>query len=203
MLNISAVAVIFNIYPHDHVLFTTYDFCTSCPSYWPRQRRTSSEVTSQLLRRNPPSKHALKTGPNQAIFWSGKTNGVSAEVAAKAYAKANGGKTMNMVMQHGNINFPTKEPGPQRDKEWRAASKTFAKQAQGNVHAFLGKDVKPNRVYNAQEKPALIKNPKVTSITEHYHDGHSVVVHQRPPKGKREEEFEEVSLQSSLPKAPL
>ena len=133
-------------------------------------------------------KQALKTGPDQAKFWSGKTNGVSSRLTAQAQAKATGGKTLDMAMKEGGIKIPSKPPpGPkqkiQDQRNWKKPSTIFAQKVQGKVDVYLGKVVKPDSVYNVYEKPALMKNPKVTKITEHSHDGKPNVI-----KGKREEE---------------
>jgi hypothetical protein len=126
-------------------------------------------------------KQALKTGPSKAVFWSGHTDGVLAQVPAKAHAQAIGGVTLDMAMTDAGIPIPDKPPlGPKRriqdQRQWKGPSATFAKKTQGDITVFLGKAVKPDSVYNVYEKPWLKKNPKVTSLTEIHHDGRINVV---------------------------
>lgn len=47
---------------------------------------------------------------------------------------------------------------------WRKASKTFAKQASGEVRAVVSANTRANSIWNTVELPALMKNKKVTKI---------------------------------------
>ncbi|KAH6905276.1 hypothetical protein BKA70DRAFT_1293876 [Coprinopsis sp. MPI-PUGE-AT-0042] len=121
--------------------------------------------------------NALKTLPNQAIFWSGNTLGpkgkpLSAGVAADTYARAHNGKTVAMKLREANIlsQMLTQAPSDPHDYSgqlWSLASRLFAQGASGEIHAFLGQNVKPNGVYVVVEKPELIKNPAVSALIEH------------------------------------
>jgi hypothetical protein len=146
--------------------------------------RPSPHVGLHLQRRTTPSQQrnqALKTGPGGAVFWSGKTDGVSARLTAQKYAKQTGGVTLDMALKQGGLPIPEKPPpGPkqriQDTRQWAKPSKIFAQKAQGDIHVFLGEKVRPASVYNEHEKGPLKKNPKVTSVTEHYHDGTTKVI---------------------------
>jgi hypothetical protein len=50
---------------------------------------------------------------------------------------------------------------------WKHASKLWAERSKGKTTAILG-DMRPQNTYNKIEKPALAKNKKVTTHTEHH-----------------------------------
>jgi hypothetical protein len=108
-------------------------------------------------------------------------NGVSSRVAAKEYAEKTGGKTLAMAITDAGIKLPDKvPPGPNKraksQRIWAPPSIKFAKQAQGDIHVFVGKKVNPLSVYSVHEKPLLLKNSKVTRVTEHHLDGTTNVI---------------------------
>jgi hypothetical protein len=132
---------------------------------------------------------ALKTGPGQAIFWSGKTmvegKKRSARLDAWKQAESTGGKTLDMAMKEGGIPIPSKPPpGPkqkiQDQRQWKKPSIIFAKKAQGEIDVHLGEAVKPDSVYNQYEKPKLLANPKVTKVTHRRPDGSTEVIKGQP-----------------------
>jgi len=119
----------------------------------------------------------LKTDKHQATFWSGRRGSQSTQVAAEAHAQGRNGKTLETALQQGGAKMPPWTPGNKKvESKWKQASKIFAKKAKGDVHAHIGETVRPNGVYDTLEKPALMKNKKVTSITEHKHDGSQNVI---------------------------
>jgi hypothetical protein len=122
----------------------------------------------------------MKTGPNQAEFWAGRTDGVSAQHSAEQHAKEHGGTTLEQKLHDEGHKMPGWNPkDPSVGAKWTEASGAFAHGAKGDVHAHLGKDIRPNSVYTNQEKPILEENPDVHSITEHAHGQPGV-----PPKRK-------------------
>jgi hypothetical protein len=142
------------------------------------QRRAQAQATDITPQQ---WNQALKTGPGQAVFWSGRTGKVSSRVAAAEYAKKTGGKTLAMAMGDAGIPLPIPpRPGPSREakdeRQWATPSKKFAQKAQGEIHVFLGDRIRPYSVYMNHEKGPLMNNPKVTKITEHYHDGTTKVI---------------------------
>jgi hypothetical protein len=132
---------------------------------------------------------ALKTGPGQAIFWSGKTivdgKKRSSRLDAWKHAESTGGKTLDMAMKDGGIPIPEKvPPGPKKSvksqRKWKKPSIIFAKKAQGEIDVHLGELVNPDSVYNKYERPKLLENPKVTKVTEHRPDGSAEVIKGQP-----------------------
>src|ERR1700722_1085965 len=121
-----------------------------------------------------PSKEELKktmqTGPHQATFWAGRTDGVSAQHSAETDAARRGGTTLEGQLSDHDHKMPGWNPSdPAVGAKWTEASQAFAEGAQGHVHAHLGKEIRPGSVYVHEEKPILRKNSKVHSITEHAH----------------------------------
>jgi hypothetical protein len=163
--------------------------------------------TSSLERRvNPPKsddpkdwpsksdlRGSLITQPGQAKFWAGHTpdhtgSPVSAQESAEADAAAHGGTTLESALNRGGHTMPGWNPKNKAAKDkWTEASKAFADGASGHVHAHVGTTVREDSVYTNEERPALKKNRKVSSITEHAHGQPGVdpkVVHQRGDKKK-------------------
>jgi hypothetical protein len=121
-----------------------------------------------------PSKEKLdktmQTGPHQAEFWAGRTDGVSAQKSAEEHAKEHGGTTLEAKLHDEGHKMPGWKPeDPAVEAKWTEASEAFAHGAKGDVNAHLGKEIRPNSVYTNQEKPILEQNPDVHSITEHAH----------------------------------
>jgi hypothetical protein len=122
-------------------------------------------------------KNILKTQDHQATFWSGRRKSVSSQKAAEDHAQGRDGKTLEMALKEGDAKMPPWTPGDKKvQRKWTQAAKIFSKKAKGDVHAHIGETVRPNSVYVSTEKPTLLRNKGVNSITEHKHDGtHSVV----------------------------
>ena len=141
---------------------------SSNPKHWP---------TSEQLDR------ALPTGPGKATFWAGRTNGVSAQVSADEHAKKTGGTTLEGHLKDHELKMPPWNKGDKAaEGKWNEASDKFASKAQGHVHAFVGKETRPDSVYHNREKKRLVENPAVKSITEHAHKQPGVpsrVVHRK------------------------
>ncbi|CAA7259003.1 unnamed protein product [Cyclocybe aegerita] len=113
---------------------------------------------------------AVKPKPNGAVFWSGtktdkKGKQTSVRADAEKFAKKHGKETLNMQLNKHGVNIPDKNPHSPR--LWNVASKLMAHRAKGDTHAFLGSKVRPGSVWNKIEKPTLMKNKKVTKVTEH------------------------------------
>jgi hypothetical protein len=124
----------------------------------------------------------LKSDKHQATFWSGRRGGTSTQQVAETHTQGRNGKTLEMALHQGGAKMPPWSPGNKKvEQKWTQAAKIFAKKAQGDVHAHIGETVRPNGVYDKTEKPALLKNKKVNTITEHRHDGSQTVI----PGGKQ------------------
>jgi len=113
----------------------------------------------------------IRPKPNQAVFWSGtKTSQgktVSVKQDAQKFARKNGKETLNMALKKNGINIPSQKANPQSNRLWDIASKAWATRASGKTDAVLGGSVRPDSVWKRVEKPELMKNNKVTQVTEH------------------------------------
>jgi len=152
----------------------------------PVVKERSPDDTVQLSARSDHMKQAVKIArqikrtlmptPGKSVFYTGakpsKNKGrlpVQAKQTAEYFAKANGGKELlGNALAKAKIRIPSKEKNPLAlPRLWRFASKAFAMKSSGAVHAFIGKTVRPGNDYHNVEKPALLKNKKVTKLIEH------------------------------------
>jgi len=117
------------------------------------------------------TKKRLRPTHGKAVFWSGtrpsKHGHVSVDHDAQNFAKAHGKELLAPSLEKHGINIPSHLENPYSHKLWNMASKTFAHRASGHVHAILGSTRRPGNVYDTIEKPTLMKNKKVTKLTEH------------------------------------
>lgn len=104
-------------------------------------------------------KELFKTEPNTAFFWSGL--GENGAEIAKETAKANGGVTLEMLMEQNKqklieAGFPYDEDfdrfiwngtDPENVKAWQDLSEAYANQASGNVRAVLGDNIRSDSVW--------------------------------------------------------
>lgn len=108
---------------------------------------------------------AVKTGPNQAFFWSGRTGGVGGEHVAKQVATAHGGTTLELQLEKNGVVMPPWDPNnPKAVKEWEEISKAYAQQACGLTRGVIGQELRPGNIWETREKGALMDNPSVTQI---------------------------------------
>ena len=121
-------------------------------------------------------KELFKTEPNTAFFWSGL--GENGAEIAKETAKANGGVTLEMLMEQNKqklieAGFPYDEDfdrfiwngtDPENVKAWQDLSEAYANQASGNVRAVLGDNIRSDSVWCQNEIPRLFTNDSVTSV---------------------------------------
>lgn len=108
----------------------------------------------------------------EAVFWSGTRSGphdtrVSVHGDAQKFAHDHGKSTINHGLSHNGIRIPDRKENPHSDHIWNVASKVWAERAHGDTHAILGGAVRPQSVYKTIEKPILMKNDRVTKLTEH------------------------------------
>jgi hypothetical protein len=133
------------------------------------------ELNPRALKKHsllPESHHLLKklnqkiSPPrDKAVFWSGTLHGGKSSIeAAEAYAKKHGKQTVEMAVAKAGIHIPDNHPD--ESKLWKHASKLWATRAKGKTEAILG-HAKQRGVYKTIEKPALMKNKKVTQHVEH------------------------------------
>ena len=108
---------------------------------------------------------AVKTEPNQAHFWSGRTEGVGGDRIARQVAIANGGTTLELQLEKNGVVMPPWDPNnPRAVKEWKAISKSYAQQACGLTRGVIGQELRPGNVWETEENGTLMNNPSVTQI---------------------------------------
>lgn len=102
----------------------------------------------------------LTTPANGRVFWSG---GTQARGAADAFARANGGTTLEMTFTGRALDFITTDATyPYLKPAWNAASKNFARGASGGVDVFhAGSGVRLESVWRTVEYPQLINQGNV------------------------------------------
>ncbi|KIM35477.1 hypothetical protein M413DRAFT_32495 [Hebeloma cylindrosporum] len=119
-------------------------------------------------------KKKLKPTPGKAVFWSGVVphptkadKWLSVQDQAESWAKANGKETIDPSLKKEGVHMPLRKDNPFTQKLWDFASKVYAKRTSGHVHVVLGTKLREKNTYENIEKPVLLKNKKVTKITEH------------------------------------
>ncbi|KAF8160290.1 hypothetical protein BJ912DRAFT_902216 [Pholiota molesta] len=127
-------------------------------------------------------KKAFRPKSGEAVFWSGTRKDahghpVSVHGDAQKFAHAHDKSTINHGLAQHGIKIPERHENKYSDHIWNVASKVWAERAHGDTHAVLGGTVRPGSVYNTIEKPILMKNERVTKLTEHNMEtGKSTVV---------------------------
>ena len=108
----------------------------------------------------------LKTEPDTAFFWSGRTDGVGGADIAADVAKSKGGVTLESTIGNKNIKMPEWDFNkPESMKAWDLASGSYAEQVSGEVRAVVGSELRKGNIWENVELPRLKNNPKVTKIT--------------------------------------
>ena len=104
----------------------------------------------------------VKTEPNTAFFWSGRTDGIGGQHIAADIAKSNGGTTLEMLIEARKIIMPTWDQNNQASiKAWEDISSEYATCASGTVTGVIGKDLRPGNIWENRELPALKNNPNI------------------------------------------
>jgi len=130
---------------------------------WDCKSNKWRDSTTGRYRRRPTE--AVKTGPNQAFFWSGRTEGVGGEHIAKKVATAHGGTTLELQLEKNGVVMPPWDAtNPKAVKEWEEISKSYAQQACGVTRGVIGAELRPGNIWETREKGALMDNPSVTQI---------------------------------------
>ena len=90
----------------------------------------------------------VKTEPNTAFFWSGRTDGIGGQHIAADIAKSNGGTTLEMLIEARKIIMPTWDQNNQASiKAWEDISSEYATCASGTVTGVIGKDQRPGNIW--------------------------------------------------------
>jgi len=107
----------------------------------------------------------LVTKVDEAFFWSGRTQGVGGDEAAKKIAESYGGTTLEKIIKDKGINIPEfDQNNPISVKAWEDASREYAQSASGTVRAVVGESLRTGNKWQTIELPALMQNPKVTKL---------------------------------------
>ena len=106
------------------------------------------------------------TRANEAVFWSGRTNGIGGVEVAGQIAAASGGTTLEQLLEKRKIAMPVWDAAnPTVVQAWKDASLGFAQGARGELKAVIGQTLRPGSVWETTELPALKGNPQVRKIT--------------------------------------
>ncbi|ECB9786979.1 transposase [Listeria monocytogenes] len=133
------------------------------PKDWLRRRKKASGAKGFNIDEIHPK---LKTEPDTAFFWSGRTEGVGGADIAADVAKSKGGVTLESTIGNKNIEMPDWDfNNPESMKAWDLASGSYAEQVSGEVRAVLGSDLRKGNIWENVELPRLKNNPNVTKIT--------------------------------------
>jgi hypothetical protein len=112
-------------------------------------------------------KNHIKKSPKTGVFWSGTHKGSSVKQSAEQHAKKVGGSTIGEDLKAAGVKPPARPANPAVVKKWwDTASKIKADHSTGPVHAVLGSEVRKDSVWNRIEKPSLMKNDKVPSVSQ-------------------------------------
>ena len=108
----------------------------------------------------------LKTEPDTAFFWSGRTDGIGGAENAANIAKSRGGVTLESTIETQNIVMPEWDfNNPSTMEAWDLASGAYAEQVSGEIRAVIGSELRPGNIWENVELPRLKNNPNVTKIT--------------------------------------
>ncbi|KXT81483.1 hypothetical protein SORDD15_00646 [Streptococcus oralis] len=108
----------------------------------------------------------LKTDPDTAFFWSGRTDGIGGMDVAKKIAKNKGGVTLESTIDDTNIVMPEWDFNtPSSVTAWEEASNVYAEQVSGEIRAVVGSELRPGNIWENIELPRLKTNPNVTKVT--------------------------------------
>lgn len=108
----------------------------------------------------------LKTDPDTAFFWSGRTDGIGGMDVAKKIAKNKGGVTLESTIDDTNIVMPEWDfNAPSSVTAWEEALNVYAEQVSGEIRAVVGSELRPGNIWENIELPRLKANPNVTKIT--------------------------------------
>ena len=108
----------------------------------------------------------LKTKPDTAFFWSGRTDGIGGADVAADIATGKGGVTLETTIGSKNIKMPEWDfSNPSSMDAWDLASGAYAEQVSGEIRAVVGSELRTGNIWENIELPRLKANPNVTKIT--------------------------------------
>lgn len=107
----------------------------------------------------------VKTAPDTAFFWSGRTGKIGGAENAARIAAERGGTTLETLLEQRKIQMPAWDAAdPKVVQAWQSISAQYAEGASGTVRAVVGQSLRPGNVWETAELPALMKNPAVRRI---------------------------------------
>ena len=145
----------------------------------PQKPATQAFTPSQLSRgrsgtaADPPAAAAataatvnpVKTAPDTAFFWSGRTGTAGGADNAARIAAERGGTTLETLLKERKVQMPDWDAtNPQVVRAWQDISAQYAQGASGTVRAVIGQSLRAGNVWETAELPALLRNPSVTRI---------------------------------------
>ncbi|MGT2969212.1 MULTISPECIES: hypothetical protein [Streptococcus] len=108
----------------------------------------------------------LRTDPDTAFFWSGRTDGIGGMEVAKDIAKSRGGVTLESTIDDTNIIMPEWDFNtPSSITAWEEASNVYAEQVSGKIRSVVGNELRSGNIWENIELLKLQTNPNVTQIT--------------------------------------
>ena len=108
----------------------------------------------------------LRTKPNEAFFWSGKTDGIGGQEIALEIALSKNGITLEGLINKNKIPMPIWNPFDDNIQAlWASISKKYADLVSGEIRAVVGTNLRKDNIWETFELPALMKNPNVKKIT--------------------------------------
>ena len=121
----------------------------------PFNLKLKCQITSSLVPRH-----------DKSVFYTGTIPGEEGPISVlsmvEEYADKHNKETLGRALERGKIDMALADISV-----WIFASEVYAEKSSGVVHAVIGKWVKEGNVYHTIEKPALLKNPRVTTLIEH------------------------------------
>lgn len=124
------------------------------------------EISSSSLLDIDAIRPKLKTEPDTAFFWSGRTDGIGGAENAANIAKSRGGVTLESTIEKQKIVMPEWDfNNPSTMEAWDLASGAYAEQVSGEIRAVIGSELRPGNIWENIELPRLKNNPNVTKIT--------------------------------------
>ena len=105
-------------------------------------------------------RYPVATNPNEAFFWSGRTDGIGGEAVARKIAESQSGTTLEALIENRGIKMPKWDAtDPAVVQAWKDISADYARGASGTVRAVIGQSLRPGNVWEAAELGALKANP--------------------------------------------
>ena len=133
-----------NLYSYVHDSNTWIDVLGLYPTWNSETNQWTNSETGEVISRPTD---LVKPNPDEAFFWSGRTEGEGGEKRAAEIASSRGGTTLEMLIEKNNIKMPEWDASnPIHVAEWGAMSEAYAKNASGKVYAVIGNELREGNV---------------------------------------------------------